>query len=311
MIKYSIIVPTRNRDDLLIDALDGLIRQTINPNSYEIIIVDDGSTDSTRSVSERYRKIYTKWNIKYVYQDKLGPSIAKNNGINLSKGNIIFFTDDDCIVSALWMEKILNIFEEKKNIVGVGGWYRPSTRYIRENIFVQFHYLLHRYYFGLSLDYFSGNLPKNLLSKKEKVTLYPILTANCAYKKSILKELHGFNENFVIAAYEDMEFNDRVIAAGHSLYYTSEQVLDNRKLHFFSFLKLCYKRAKGYFVYRRLYGIKEPLLLKYNVSAVKSVYVDKYLKWKATKSNPIFSYYFPESDKVKVYRPLNKNRDYK
>ncbi len=63
--------------------------------------------------------------------------------------------------------------------------------------------------------------------------------------------------------------------------------------------------------YWNKYGITESLLLKYNVSAVKSVYVDKYLKWKATKANPIFSYYFPESDKVKVYRPLNKDKEYK
>jgi len=59
------------------------------------------------------------------------------------------------------------------------------------------------------------------------------------------------------------------------------------------------------------YGISKEIRKKYHCDPVKEVYVDKALTWKATKSNPIFSYYFPESDKVKVYRPLNKDKNYK
>ena len=59
------------------------------------------------------------------------------------------------------------------------------------------------------------------------------------------------------------------------------------------------------------YGIDEPLLRKYQVDPIKQVFVNKELKWTATKSNPIFGYYFPESSKVKVYRPLNKDKEYK
>jgi len=54
------------------------------------------------------------------------------------------------------------------------------------------------------------------------------------------------------------------------------------------------------------YGINLDILQKYNVNPVKSVYIDKELCMRATKLNPIFSYYFTKTDKVKIYRPLNK-----
>ena len=59
------------------------------------------------------------------------------------------------------------------------------------------------------------------------------------------------------------------------------------------------------------YGISKEIRAKYHCESIKEVYVDKALTWKATKSNPIFSYYFPENDTVKVYRPLNKDKNHK
>jgi len=248
MIKYSIILPTYNRGHSIINALDGLLRQTIHPHIYEIIIIDDGSIDDTKLVVNRYKKKHTKWKIKYIPIPHSGPAVAKNVGVQHAKGNIVFFTDDDCVVPAVWMEKILEKFKKNTKIVGVGGWYRPPIEKLQKNIYIQFHYLLHRFYYGFALDSFSGNIREN---KKGEDVFYPIITANAAYRKKVLQKVGGFDENFLYPAYEDLDLNKRIITVGYDLYYLQSDVLDNRELHFLSFLRLCGIRAKAQYVYKK------------------------------------------------------------
>ncbi len=90
MPKISIIIPTYNCAAYIPEAVDSVLKQSYQ--DFEIIIVDDGSTDNTSQVLERYG---SKASIKYIYQENKGPGAARNAGMKLSEGEYICFLDAD------------------------------------------------------------------------------------------------------------------------------------------------------------------------------------------------------------------------
>jgi glycosyltransferase involved in cell wall biosynthesis len=86
---FSIIIPTYNRANLLSKAIQSVIEQTFS--NWELIIVDDGSTDNTKEVVSTFKDI----GIRYIYQTNQERSAARNNGTNHSKGQYICFLDSD------------------------------------------------------------------------------------------------------------------------------------------------------------------------------------------------------------------------
>jgi len=101
--KISVIIPTFNRSKTIFRAIDSILKQTYKP--YEIIVVDDGSTDGTKDL------VINKYpSIKYFYQSNNGVSKARNKGVHESKGEWIAFLDSD----DEWLPKKLQ--EQKKNL---------------------------------------------------------------------------------------------------------------------------------------------------------------------------------------------------
>ncbi|KKU05630.1 MAG: hypothetical protein UX07_C0014G0001, partial [Parcubacteria group bacterium GW2011_GWA2_45_30] len=98
MIKYSIIIPTYNRAGLLKQGLEAVAAQTVPRYMYEVIVINDGSRDYTNRVAEEFQKNHPEINFTYLKQKNHGVSHARNQGIKRAKGEIIFFTDDDCVV---------------------------------------------------------------------------------------------------------------------------------------------------------------------------------------------------------------------
>ncbi|MEK7090638.1 MAG: glycosyltransferase family A protein, partial [Patescibacteria group bacterium] len=82
--RYSIVIPTYNRKKTLQMTLDSTIVQTILPSEYEIIVVDDGSIDGTRSVVEEFIEKHPARAIRYFWQENGGPAKARNFGIKES-----------------------------------------------------------------------------------------------------------------------------------------------------------------------------------------------------------------------------------
>lgn len=93
MLRLSIIVPVYNVSKYLAKCLDSLLFQDLQFNEYEIIVVNDGSTDNSEEISRQYEEKYS--NIKVVRQENQGLSGARNAGIKLSKGKYIQFVDSD------------------------------------------------------------------------------------------------------------------------------------------------------------------------------------------------------------------------
>lgn len=101
MPKYSVIVPVYNRIDEVDDLLRSLASQTFR--DFETIIVEDGSTEPCREAVGRYRD---RLDVSYYYKENEGRSIARNYGIERSKGDMLVFFDSDCVIPADYFEKL-------------------------------------------------------------------------------------------------------------------------------------------------------------------------------------------------------------
>jgi glycosyltransferase involved in cell wall biosynthesis len=108
------VIPTHNRSSSLKETLESLFAQTYPANKYEILVCDDNSSDNTEEVVKEIMQ-NTQYNLKYIkVKSKIkGPGKVRNAGINQSSGNIIGFTDDDCIVSKKWIETAVECFKKK------------------------------------------------------------------------------------------------------------------------------------------------------------------------------------------------------
>ncbi len=100
----SVVMSTYNRSSVLGQALDGLVAQEADSLSFEIIIVDNNSTDNTRQVIESYAQ--RDGRIRYVSEKKQGVAYGRNAGIAAAKGEYIAFCDDDVIVTPDWLRKL-------------------------------------------------------------------------------------------------------------------------------------------------------------------------------------------------------------
>lgn len=117
--KYSIIVPAYNTEKYIDKCLDSIFSNTYK--NFEVIIVNDGSTDKTESIIKKYIKKYD--NIIYIKQKNMGLSMARNNGIKKATGDYLLFIDSDDYVEENLLENInkniddLDVLRYQLNIV--------------------------------------------------------------------------------------------------------------------------------------------------------------------------------------------------
>ncbi len=118
MLKGSIIIPTYNRENELRCCIQSILKQTVKP--YELIVIDDG-----KLLEAPLKNECKDSGISYIYTKKDRPGIteSRNAGIKLASGDIIFFLDDDVVLSPFYIEAILTSYQndQKKIIGGIGG----------------------------------------------------------------------------------------------------------------------------------------------------------------------------------------------
>ena len=116
----SIVISTYNRCGLLEGALQALLSQTAADVAYEILVVDNNSTDQTRSAVQALA-MRNQQKLKYLFEPKQGLSYGRNTGVAAATASIIAFTDDDVRVSADWVRRIKAGFEANPDIDFLGG----------------------------------------------------------------------------------------------------------------------------------------------------------------------------------------------
>lgn len=198
----SVVMPVYNEEANIMDTLKALYDNTVLPD--EVIMADGGSTDRTVAlVKEKFPQVII------VDNPRKDAASGRNVGIKQAKGDIIAFTDGDCIVAKDWIENIAKAFSEN-DIDGMGGKVLVATpiNHIEE---------------------YWGNLAWKLIMSfgddpyvVDKCTLNDaFVTANCAYKRKLLIKLKGFSNWFANNA-EDVDLCWRAIKAGAKLMYVPD-----------------------------------------------------------------------------------------
>lgn len=114
----SVIIPTRNRADFLAAALESLTRQTLSRDMFEVLVIDNGSTDLTSKVAQEYSGVLG--NIRYFFDSEPGLHIGRHRGMLESKNDILVFADDDIEALPTWLEAIKDAFLNP-DVAMVGG----------------------------------------------------------------------------------------------------------------------------------------------------------------------------------------------
>ncbi len=182
IMKISVVVPTINRANLLVDTIKSLIAQEYDRDDYEIIVVDNGSTDDTASVVAAICEANRDVSIKYIYEPCSGSVWARHAGAKAAAYNILSFTDDDGLLSPFWLREIARVFALDKRIVAVAGrisilWDAPPPAWV-----VPYEGLLGK------LDYGEEILVREGLF---------INSGNLSIRKEVLSAVKGFNPDLI------------------------------------------------------------------------------------------------------------------
>lgn len=207
-LSLSVIIPTYNRKDILKRCLTALFNQTYPQNMYEIIVVDDGSTDGTE------RMIKTMINdspceLRYFKQENKGPAAARNVGIKNANGKIVLFIGDDVVAKNSFIEEHMKFHKEHKGKIAVLGFttWPPD---LKVTLFMDF--IMER---GWQFGYSS-------IEDYENVPYHFFYTSNISLPKKVIPEIGMFDEEFPFGALEDIEFGYRFMKNNYRMIYNPE-----------------------------------------------------------------------------------------
>lgn len=216
----SIVIPAYNSRNTVEKTIQSILNIDYPKELTEVIFVDDGSTDNTKNLIEKY---LINNQMIYIWQVNKGPAAARNAGIKKARGSIIIFTDSDCEVPEDWVKKIISNFNE--DIAAVGGSLKPVLISTKWEAFEQFR-----------REKLYGNIKK---------TTEALPSCNLAIKKKVLERTGGFDESFKYPSSEDYDLCYRIVAAGYKiLYEPAVYVFHNHSQNWRGVLKRAYLHGR-------------------------------------------------------------------
>ncbi len=196
--EISIVVPARNAARTIGRCLQGLLEQSVSRERYEVIVVDDGSTDETGQVVEGS-------GATLIAQAQQGAAAARNKGASVAKGDILLFTDADCVPETNWVAEMGRSFEDQE-VVGVKGVYDTRQPGLMPR-FVQCEYE-ERY---------------ERMAKQRWIDF--IDTYSAGYRREIFLAEGGFDTRYPSASVEDQEFSFRLAERGYKMVFNPRAVV--------------------------------------------------------------------------------------
>lgn len=200
-IRLSVIVRTFNRAQKLLRVLKCIAHQDFPAERFEVIIVDDGSTDGTVDLV-RDATMHIK-HMKYLKQSHAGPAKAGNVGTNAAAGELVVFLDDDCQPPSDWLARICNYFDQHPEIDGIGSWIDTK---INGSLLSRYHKYIG---FLQGPQYYENQL-------------IGLATASAAFRRSALVQTRGFCEQFVWPGGEDTDLIYRLKQEGYKIKFVPD-----------------------------------------------------------------------------------------
>lgn len=240
--KVTIIIPAYNEENSIKACLESLIKLDYPESQREIIIVDDGSTDSTRSIIAPFDVVLTT-------TDHCGPSKARNIGIECATGQFIAFTDADCIVDQLWIKTLVDVLLANPTVASVGG---KQKGYPNDPPFAK------RVQHFLEMVGFLGGYTKDHHSLTE---VDHNASCNTMYRKKCLIKVQGFRPGLFPG--EDVDLDYRIRKAGYSILYEPSAIVYHqrpKKLSDYARMIYSYGKGSGGYLLKR-FGLMRPLQL--------------------------------------------------
>lgn len=239
----SVIVPAYNARGTIKQCLEALTGQSYPADSYEVIVVDDGSTDEIKNVVQGYKA-------QYIRQENQGPAAARNKGVREARGEIILFTDADCVPDANWIREMVKPFGNPE-VMAVKGAYQTTQK----NIVARF-----------AQAEFEERF--EMLKKSESIDMVDTYAAG--FRRLIFLKLGGFDTSFPVANNEDTELSYRMSKGNYKMVFNPEAIVHHLN-HPDSLIK--YARLKFWRGYWRMAVYK-----RFPGKALKDTYTPQTLK---------------------------------
>ncbi len=220
---FSVIVPTHNRLEALSQVIPCLINQNYPAEGFEIIIVDDDSTDGTLACLQEWAA-YGK--LKYATQPRRGPGAARNLGAQMAHGEVLAFIDSDCLPGPGWLAALAEAYQlaGEEEVAAVGG---PIQN------FASGHWL-HRFQALRGSDHVENNQPAPLY----------LDTANASFRRTAFCAVGGFNPTYRWS--EDVDLGFRMRGASYRICTAPSAVVQHMGTSSFaSYLHRSYRAGYG------------------------------------------------------------------
>jgi lipopolysaccharide/colanic/teichoic acid biosynthesis glycosyltransferase/glycosyltransferase involved in cell wall biosynthesis len=192
----SIIIPARNAEKTLEQCLVAVLDQKGIKDPYEVIVVDDGSTDQTEAIARRFA-------VQVLRLEGEGPASARNAGADVARGEILLFTDADCEPTDTWISEMMRSFEDPE-VVGVRGAYKTRQRELTAR-FVQLEY---------AFKY-------KRMARLETIDF--VDTYSAGYRREVFLENEGFNRSLL--RNQDQEFSFRLARKGYKMVFNPKAIV--------------------------------------------------------------------------------------
>ena len=210
---FSVIIPSYNRRADLAALLPALANQTLPKNQYEVILVDDGSTDGTDDFVDAFRE-RSPMRFRFFKQDHRGAGAARNYGMREASGQVFIFIDSDCIAPPDWLAEIRKAFDRDPSIDAFGG---------RDDARGDFSPLQKAINYAMTSFLTTGGLRGG--RKKRLAKFYP-RSFNMGVRREIIPKTGGFG-HFKRA--HDIELSHRIIQSGAKVVYLPEAVVFHKR----------------------------------------------------------------------------------
>jgi GT2 family glycosyltransferase len=236
-LELSVVIPTFNRVEILPSVLEMLGRQSLQNERFEVIVVDDGSSDGTPRFLQSFSAPYR---FRAFSQPNAGPAGARNRGVIAAQSPLVVFLGDDTVPEEAFLETHLRAHEEAR---GAGVAVLGYTTWPRERRVTPFLHHINEY--GLQFGY-------ELIEDPENVPFNFFYTSNISLSRGVLLEAGLFDTSFPHAAWEDIELSYRLSRCGHRIVYRPGAVVrHHHDITFSSFRRRQFRAGEAAAIFYR------------------------------------------------------------